>query len=44
VLQSSTIPGAAPLDYSTMRSLLEPSPLHKATWNKYLRELGNRRP
>ncbi|MDQ1238191.1 MAG: hypothetical protein QG577_376, partial [Thermodesulfobacteriota bacterium] len=44
VLQSSVIPGAGPLDYATMRGLLEPSPLHRSTWNKYLREIGNPRP
>lgn len=44
VLQGSGVPGAGPLDYGTMRRLLEPSPLHKAVWSKYLKHIEKHRP
>jgi len=44
VLQGSGVPGAGPLDYGTMRALLEPSALHRAVWNKYLKSHENPRP
>lgn len=37
ILQRSSTPGAGPLDYATMRKLLNPSPQHKAAWHRYLK-------
>jgi hypothetical protein len=40
-LQKSTRPGAGPLDASTVKRLLHPSPQHRALWYKYLKQMGS---
>lgn len=40
ILQSSSTPGAGPLDRATVHRLLNPSRRHKATWGKYLRDMA----
>lgn len=43
-MQRSTVPGAGPLDRTTLAKLMNPSNRHKALWAQYLKRAGSRRP